>query len=351
MEFQDILSLNFYGNSVQRILIAAAIFFGGIILLKLFQLLVVLRLKKLAKMTHTEWDDELVDIVATIKPHLYTIIAFYAAMRSLLLSAELNKGLNIIFLILITFAILQIVQRLIGFAISNQLAKTDDEKRKNASVIRNINLFVKIGLWSLASLLILQNVGVNVSSLIAGLGIGGLAIALAMQNILSDLFSSFSIYFDKPFVVDDFIQIGTHTGTVKSIGLKTTRLQTLQGEELVVSNKELTSTRIQNFGKMKQRRVVVTLGLEYDTSSETMKNVPGWLKHIIDNTGNADFDRAHFKQFSDSSLDVELVYFVSSSDYVVHMDTLQNINIEIKEKFEKEKVGLAFPTQTLYVKK
>lgn len=351
MTLQEILSLNFYGNSVERLLMAGGLFVGVFIAIKIFQIVVVHRMKKLATHTQTDWDDEIIDIILNVRPHIHTLIAAYAALRLLLLPAEFNKGIAIIFLVLVTWEALQVAQRIIGFAVSEQLAKTPEDKRKNRSVIRNINLFVKLGLWTVAGLLILQNIGVNVTSLIAGLGIGGLAIALAAQNILADLFSSFTIYFDKPFQVDDFIQIGSHSGTVQSIGLKTTRIQTMQGEELVVSNQELTSARIQNFGKMKKRRVVMTLGLEYDTSSATMKNVPGWLKHIIGNAENADFDRAHFKQFSDSSLDVELVYYIDSPEYTVYMDTLQNVNIEIKEKFEKEKVGMAYPTQTLFVKK
>lgn len=351
MEFSDFLALTVYGNTVGRILYAAALFAGAFVALKIFQLVVLLKLKQMAERTQTEWDDEIIEIVRTIRPHVYTLIALYAALRFLFLPAAGNRLINVLFLILITWEAVQIVQRLIGFAITRQLAKTDEEKRKHAPVIRNINFLVKLALWAMALLLILQNLGIDVTSLIAGLGIGGLAIALAAQNILGDLFSSFSIYFDKPFEIDDFIQIGDDSGTVKAVGLKTTRVETLQGEELVVSNKELTSTRIRNFGKMKRRRVVVTLGLEYDTPNERMRKVADWLRHVVDEAPHAEFDRAHFKEFSSSSLDVELVYYVTSADYAVHMDTLQSVNMGIKEKFEAEGVGMAYPTQTLYVKK
>lgn len=351
MELSDLLSLTVYGNSVERILMSAGLFLGVFVAMKVFQVIVLLKLKQLAEKTQTEWDDEIIDIVATIKPRFYTLVSLYAALRLLLLPAEGNKAINIVFLILLTYEALQVAQRLIAFAITQQLGKTEEELRKHRPVIRNINLLVRIALWAMALLLILQNLGVNVTSLVAGLGIGGLAIALALQNILSDLFSSFSIYFDKPFEIDDFIQVGKDTGTVKVVGLKTTRLQTLQGEELVISNKELTSVRIQNFGKMKRRRVVVTLGVEYDTPNAKMHAIPGWLKHIIDAAPNCEFDRAHFKDFSASSLDIELVYYVDTPEYNVHMDTLQHVNLGIKEKFESEGVGMAYPTQTVHVKK
>lgn len=350
MPLQDFLSFTLYGNSVRSLFIAITIFIGGILVLKVFQVFILRKLRRVAAHTRTKWDDEIVAIVSTLRPHVYTLISAYIALRWLRLPAEANKLINIVFLVLVTWESIQIAQRLIVFAVRGHLAKDKDEARKNASVIRTINFFVKLGLWTMALLLILQNLGIDVTSLIAGLGIGGVAIALAAQNILSDLFSSFSIYFDKPFVVDDFIQVGSHSGTVKNIGLKTTRLQALQGEELVISNKELTSSRIQNFGKMKKRRVVVTLGLEYDTPTEKLKQVPSWVKHIIDTTDGTDFDRAHFKEFSASSLDIEIVYYVTSGDYALHMDTLQNVNLAIKEKFEKECLSMAYPTQTVYVK-
>lgn len=350
MDFKDLLTLSIYGNSVERILMAGALFAGIFVALKIFQLIVLLKLKQFAEKTKTAWDDEIIDIVATIKPRFYTLISLFFSLRFLLLPAEANRIVGIAFLILITWEALQVLQRLIGFAIANQLAKTDEEKRKNAPVIRNVNLLVRLALWTMAILLILQNLGINVTSLIAGLGIGGLAIALAAQNILGDLFASFSIYFDKPFEVDDFVQIGKDSGTVKAVGLKTTRLQTLQGEELVISNKELTSSRIQNFGKMKRRRVVSILGLEYGTPNEKLHMLAGWLKHVVDEAPHAEFDRAHLKEFSASSLDVEFVYYVTTSDYNVYMDTLQHINLEVKKKFEDEGVEFSFPTQTVHLK-
>ena len=203
----------------------------------------------------------------------------------------------------------------------------------------------------IAVMLILSNLGYNISSLIAGFGIGGVAIALAVQNILGDLFSSLSIYFDKPFKIGDLIQVGSLTGKVRKIGLKTTRVTSLQGEEIIIPNAVLTGQNIQNFGKLKERRNKFSLGLTYETTTAKLKKIPNIIKKIIEDTTNTRFDRAHFSNFGDFSLNFEVVYYVLSQDYAEFMDSQQNINLKIKEAFEKEGIDMAFPTSTVYVNK
>jgi small-conductance mechanosensitive channel len=200
-------------------------------------------------------------------------------------------------------------------------------------------------------LLILSNIGVNITSLIAGLGIGGLAIAFALQRILEDFFSSFSIYFDKPFEEGDFIIVGSDMGVVKHIGLKTTRLQTLQGQELVISNKELTDSRVNNYKKMKKRRIVFTFGVEYSTPVAKMKKINKIVEAIFKKIEGADLDRVHFKEFGDFSLNYEIVYYVKTGDYLEYMNIQQEINLTLKQQFEKENIEFAFPSQTIYMKK
>lgn len=199
--------------------------------------------------------------------------------------------------------------------------------------------------------MILANMGYNVTSLIAGLGIGGIAIGLALQNILGDLFSSLAIYFDKPFKVGDFVIVDQYMGTVKHVGVKTTRIEALQGEEIVVSNSDLTNSRIQNFGVMQRRRIAFNFGVTYDTSAEKLKAIPGWVKKIIDDIEITEYDRSNFKGFGDSSLDFENVYYLNSGDYNEYMNTQEEINLAIVQKFEEEGVEMAFPTQTVHVKK
>jgi len=183
------------------------------------------------------------------------------------------------------------------------------------------------------------------------LGIGGLAIAFALQNILEDMFSSFSIYFDRPFQIDDFIVIGDDMGIVKKIGIKSTRIQTLQGEELIISNKELTGKRIRNFKKMEKRRIVFKFGVVYETSTEKLKKIPGIIKDIMDRAELAEIDRVHFKEFGDFSLNFEVIYYIKSREYIDYMNTQQEMNFAIKERFEQEGIEMAYPTQTLYVNK
>lgn len=209
----------------------------------------------------------------------------------------------------------------------------------------------KIVLWVGAVVLLLSNLGYNVTSIIAGLGIGGIAVALALQNILSDIFSSISIYFDKPFKVGDFVTINGYSGTIKRIGIKSTRIQALQGEEVVMSNNELTQARIQNFGSMDRKRVVLPLGVIYQTTHQQLKKIPSILKKIIDEQDGATFDRSNFESYGDSSLNFETVYYIESSDYAHYMNIQEGVNLKIFEEFEKEKIYFAYPTQTLFLDK
>ena len=178
-----------------------------------------------------------------------------------------------------------------------------------------------------------------------------MAIALAVQNILGDMFSSFSIYFDRPFEVGDFIIVGDHMGVVKKIGLKTTRIQALQGEEIVISNAELTSTRIRNFKKMQKRRIVFTVGVTYDTPKEKLEKIPSIVATIMAKVENADLDRVHFKEFADSSLNYEIVFYALTGDFGKYMDSRQAINLGLIEAFGKEGIEFAFPTQTVHLAK
>jgi small-conductance mechanosensitive channel len=191
------------------------------------------------------------------------------------------------------------------------------EKRKQQDAeVSNHLLFVlnKIAqmiIYTGAFVVILFAFQIDLSGVVVGLGVGGIAIALAVQSTLGDIFSAFSIYFDRPFEIGDFVVIGDYAGTVKS-----TRLQLLQGEELVISNKELTGTSLRNFKKLQKRRVVFTLGVTYDTPLEKLKKIPGIIEEVIKDTPHVQFDRAHFSQFADFSLKFEVVYYVSTGDYV-----------------------------------
>ena len=248
----------------------------------------------------------------------------------------------------VTYQVIVSIQILINRVIKKRVAKDATSE----AILGLMGKILKGIIWGVGLIFVLSNLGVNVTSLLAGLGIGGIAIAFALQNILEDLFSSFAIFFDKPFRVGDFIVVGgNYKGSVEKIGIKTTRLRSLQGEELVISNKELTSAKIQNFGKIERRRVVLNVGVTYETPLEKLRKIPQLVKEIVENTDNVDFDRAFLVKFGDFAIIFEIVYFVQSSDYLMHLESQQKILFKIKEVFEKENIEFAYPTQTLYLKK
>lgn len=207
----------------------------------------------------------------------------------------------------------------------------------------------RLALWSVVVLLVLDNLGINITAAVAGLGIGGVAVALAVQNILGDLFASLSIVLDKPFVVGDFLAIDDYLGSVEHVGLKTTRLRSLSGEQLVMSNTDLLKSRLRNYGRMDERRVAFTLGVTYRTPREKLKKIPRMIEAAVKAQENTRFDRSHFKAYGDFSLNFETVYYVLDQDYNLYMDIQQEINFAIHEAFEAEGIEFAYPTQTLFL--
>ena len=345
---QELLKQEFWSNSVQMYLIAFGVFVVFLILSKFFEKKFLKKVEKWAKKTKTDIDDEMVRIVEKMPSIFYLYISFYVAIQFLAVHPTFDKIANGILIILLIFWATRVASELIDYGLK-KMAKKRGEAEERTTSYYALSLIAKIALWSIGLLLILSNLGVNITALVASLGIGGIAIALALQNILSDLFSSFSLYFDKPFEIGDFIVVGDHRGNVKKIGLKTTRIQALQGEEIVISNNELTSTRVRNFKKLKKRRIMFEVGVTYDISVAKLKKIPKIIKKIIKETKKCDFDRAHFREFADFSLIFEVVYYINSADFMDHMNSRHTINLGIKEEFEKEGIEIAFPTQTIYV--
>ncbi len=214
-----------------------------------------------------------------------------------------------------------------------------------------LNFISKIVIWLLVLLLVLDNMGVNITALVAGLGVGGIAVALALQAILGDLFASLSIVLDKPFVVGDFLIIGDLLGTVEYVGLKTTRMRSLSGEQLVFSNSDLLNSRIRNYGRMFERRVVFNIGVTYQTPREELIRIPAIIREAVEKQDKTRFDRSHFKEYGDFSLNFESVYYVLSSDYNEYMDIQQAINLCIHEQFEEAGIVFAYPTRTVFIEK
>ena len=331
------------------------IFIGLIILFRFMQFAVIARLKTLSARTATDIDDIAISAINRIRMWVYVLVALYIAIQPSELSEEVDTVTTFIFLFVLVWQIIEVAVTFADYAAKRFLEKDmdgDGVVDPNAATASHmVTLLVRIVLWSLGFLFVLSNLGIEVTSLIAGLGIGGIAVAFALQGILSDLFSSFSIYFDKPFRIGDFIVVGEHMGTVEKIGIKTTRLKALQGEELVISNAELTSTRVQNFKKMQERRIVFQFGITYETSKEKVQAVPGLVEQIFNVCDGIRLDRAHFTSFGDSALIFEVVYYVESPDYNIYMDLQQKLNFELHDKLTEAGIQFAYPTQTLYVNK
>ena len=259
----------------------------------------------------------------------------------------LTKIVDTITLALITIIGAIFVSSIISF-IFNKSWGNKAKESNNELALNWIKGIVNVIIWGIALILFLDNIGFKINSLIAGLGIGGLALAFAAQAILADIFCFFTIFFDRPFVIGDFIVAGEQMGTVEHIGMKTTRVRALSGEQIIFSNADLTSSRIKNYKTMEQRRVLFTLGVTYDTSTEKLKEIPIIIKGIIDNVSDTTFGRTHFFAYGVYSLNFEIAYYVLTSDYDRYMDIHQEVNLSIKEAFEARGIEFALPTQTLH---
>jgi small-conductance mechanosensitive channel len=230
-------------------------------------------------------------------------------------------------------------------------AKIEEDQGENATTLDALGLLGKIVLWVILSLIILDNLDVEINSLVTSLGIGGIAVALAIQNILGDLFSSLSIALDKPFSIGDFIVVGEFEGNVEDIGLKSTRVKSLSGEEVVFSNTDLLNSRIRNFKKLQERRITFSLGVVYGTAAEKLEKIPKMIEEIITPFPEVKFERVHFRRLGDYSLDFGVVYYVLVPDYAIYLDIQQQINLTIYQQFENEGIEFAYPTQTVVVGK
>jgi small-conductance mechanosensitive channel len=339
---------------VQKLTIAAGLFAGISVLFWFIRLVVIVRLDALAQKTTQQFDDTLVAAIKSIRPWVYNLIAFYVALQ--LYTLPVLAGQIILGLLYFAFVWqgIQVAKTFVHYGVVNFVEKDEDGDGiidSGAATASNlITLIASILLWVLGVIFVLSNIGIEVTSLIAGLGIGGIAIAFALQGVLSDLFASFSIYFDKPFRIGDFIVIGADSGTVEKIGVKTTRIRALQGEELVVSNAELTSVRVQNFKKMQERRISSQFGITYETPQEKVQIVAGIVEQIFSDITNCHLDRVHFTTFADSALLFEVVYFIESSEYVDFLDAQQTFNFTLMKEFVERGIDFAYPTQTIYTK-
>lgn len=302
-----------------------------------------------AAKTETLLDDLIIDLFRNVKKYFIFSLSLYLGLLWIKIPSRPRMIVDKAFMIVMFVQLAQTAGLIINFWIGKHLKVKSSQDLETASTIGLINFAVKAIVYSVLVLMVLNNLGVDITALVAGLGVGGVAVALALQNILADLFSSLTIVLDKPFIVGDFIVVNDYMGEVEHIGLKTTRLRSLSGEQLVFGNGDLLQSRIRNYKRMAQRRVVQSLGVTYQTTSDLLEAIPGMVRSIIEQQKDAKFDRCHFLRFQDSCLEFELVYWVQSADFNVYAEIAHAINIAIFKKFTTEKVDFAYPTQTIYM--
>ena len=346
------LGYELFGNTVWQIFVAVIAFFVIYTVLKLFKRNVIKNLGKLTEKTRGDFDDLLVQILQSIGKPFYLFVSLAAAVQFIEQPELLKQVLFYIAVVVVIYTVVRAVQQIIEYGFQRGVQKRlEEDPRFDASAVKLLSKVVKGVVWVIAILLVLQNLGYDITALIAGLGIGGIAIAIALQGVLSDIFASFSIYMDRPFQTGDFIIVGDVMGTVKHIGVKSTRIESLWGEEIVVPNKDLTEARVKNYKRMQNRRIVFSFGVTYETRSEKLRKIPEIVKEIIGGIELAAVDRVHWKEFGDSALVFEVMYHVDSPDYNEYMDVQQEINLQLKEQLEKEGIVFAYPTQTIYLQK
>jgi small-conductance mechanosensitive channel len=338
------------GNAVETWFIALGGVFVAFLILKALQRILLSRITKLVRHTETQIDDFLLAVISNTKNFFLFIVSVYAGSNLLVLQPNISRIWNKIFLIVVIIQIAFWVSRGINFFIRVTVKKRMADDAASATTVSVLGFISKLLLWAIALLLLLDNLGINITSLIAGLGIGGIAVALAVQNILGDLFASLSIVIDKPFVIGDFIVVDKLRGTVEHIGLKTTRVRSLDGEQLIFSNNDLLKSRIQNYKRMQERRIVFNFGVTYQTPPGKLPLINNIIREIIERQQQARFDRSHFKDYGESALNFEVVYFVESQDYNLYMDIQQAINLEMLERFAEEGIEFAYPTRTLFIR-
>jgi len=288
------------------------------------------------------------DLIDQVRAFELVVVALGLATRELDLPHRAEHALRAVTVLVIAYRAIGLLSTVAGYAIRRTIL-SDPSDRANRDTAATATLAAKGLIWIGAALFVLSNAGYNVSSLVAGLGIGGVAVALAAQAVLGDLFSAIALYLDKPFLVGDVIKVGDFFGTVEHVGMKTTRVRSLGGELLVFPNSSLTSARIQNFRQMTERRALISFSVPLATPTETLKKIPEQIRLIVEKTPGVRFDRAHLAQFLESGLQYEAVFYVLNPDYAVYMDRQQAVLLALLEALRADGIPLAQPTRSVVI--
>ena len=342
------MTLNFAMPSYEWV-VAAATFAVTFVVLYALKVFIGRQLRRLTADGRLPFLGYVEQVLGATRLPFLLALALLAALGQLELSPQREKWLHYAWIIILVTQSGLWGARIIAVAAEHAFARQRDTNPSAATHLMLGALVARIVLWSITVLVMLDNLGFNISTLMASLGIGGIAVALAVQSILGDVFSSVSIALDKPFVIGDFIVVDSFMGTVEYVGMKTTRLRSLGGEQIIFSNTELLKKRIRNYKRMQERRVLFEFGVAYETPSDEVERIPGLVKDIVEAGESVRLDRVHFKSFGDSALQFEVVYYVLDADYNRYMDIQQRINLALLRRFRERAIGFAYPTSTLYL--
>lgn len=318
-----------------------------VLAVRLAKPVLVRRLQALSQRTRLSIDDALVHALQETRLWLVAVVATSLGSQALDLPDRVQKIVDGAATIALFLQIGLWLADLLKFWLDRSEHKAHAASPGAATSLAAVGFVGRIVLWALILLLILDNLGIDITTLVAGLGIGGVAVALAVQNILGDLFASLSIVIDKPFVAGDFIIVDSFMGTVEHIGLKTTRVRSLDGEQIIFSNSDLLKGRIKNYKRMRERRVVFPFKVRYDTAPGQLEQIPVIVKQLVEAEKQTRFERSHFYKFGESSFDFETVFWMTTPDYNVYMDTQQRLNLALMREFDKRGIDFALPTKAL----
>ena len=347
---EEILKETYFGNTVEDYGIAIAIIVGGILMLRMFRRSLLHRIKNWTSKTDTKIDDYLVAGVEKFGLPILNYSIIYWGIQYLNLTGRASGIVSTVTTIVILYFVIRILVSIIRKVLESYVLRQENGESK-LKQITGIMVVINVAVWVFGAVFLFDNLGYDVTAIITGLGIGGIAIALAAQNILGDLFNYFVIFFDRPFEVGDFIVVDDKRGTVEFIGIKTTRILSISGEQLIISNSNLTNSRIHNFRRMEKRRAIFNIGVVYGTPLDKLQKIPGIITQIVETKPMTTPDRVHFATYGDFSLNFEIVFFVATANYKEYMDIIQDVNYRIYEAFMREGIEFAYPTQTIYVNK
>ena len=339
------------GNTPEAYGLALAAFCATLALLYIIKNVGIARLKTIAEKTETDLDDLVVSLIEKFRWFEYQLAAFYVAVHYLERGRAFDKALKLAVLVVFTYRAITMAQSLLSYWIHKIASRQELSGPAKTSVVNSTQVIMRTLVWVAAVLFVLDNLGVNISAVLTGLGIGGVAVALAAQAILGDLFNFFVILLDKPFNIGDFIVSDAVSGNIEHIGLKSTRIRSISGEMVIVSNSNLLGSRIRNYKDLTKRRVVFKTGVVYGTSPALLKKVPGIVKSAVESRPKAEFDRCNLTVCGDFSLDFETVYFLAEPDYNAYVAAHEQVLLALLEGLAAAGAELAYPTRTVLVKK